>query len=70
MHKKLINRAFKILKIYLVSELVKIKTAFMLVLKLFIVLVFFNPLFFCCLLLLTWNIILLLLNRLRAYLNN
>ena len=66
MHKKLINRAFEILKIHLVRELVKIKTAFVLVLELFIVLVFFNPLLFCCLLLLTGNVVLLLLAGLRA----
>jgi len=54
------------LKIHLVRELVKIKTAFVLVLELFIVLVFFNPLLFCCLLLLTGNVVLLLLAGLRA----
>jgi hypothetical protein len=58
-HEKLTDRAFKVLKIHLVWELVKIKTTFVLVLELFIVLVFFNALFLGCLLLLTGDIALL-----------
>lgn len=55
-NEKLRNTALEILEIYKVGKLVKIKAALVLVLELFVVLMFFYPLFFCGLLLLSRHV--------------